>query len=117
MSDWIDSEPGAGAMGRELSRIRRRALSRPIRTFGITAVLVGALLGWQARKGGPKAAARVVLRITEGTAATDNAAPAPDRELRGFIRDVVFAAPNLRAIIAEHHLYPQLAERDPTRAI
>src|SRR5439155_24329804 len=63
--DWAEQEPGMkGALG-ELSRLKRRALARPIRTLVVALAATLAVVGMRARKV-RTFSSRVVFRVTEG---------------------------------------------------
>jgi hypothetical protein len=115
--DWIRREPGMRDVRKELYRLGKRAVRRPIATLSIAIVLTTAVVAVRARKQ-PRYEATLVLAITEGGEdITKKDAPRPPAQLKAYMSDVALSSARLTKVIEEQHLYPSLFRRDPKKAV
>lgn len=113
--DWEQAEKRLPKVGWELWRLFRRARKRWWAAVLVSLGLAGLLVTYLSLQQ-PSFRARIVLLLTESTAATEEPAM-PLQELRDYITDVVFAKPRLLELIEKHRLYPVLFVRDPLLAV
>jgi hypothetical protein len=106
---WIDRERGLAAAVQEIRRMGRRALRRPLVTFGL-ALLVTAAAVVKLAAAKRVFSTQVVIRITEGDFAS--ASPTPTAALSGYARDVAFTTDHLVALARKHGLYKSQMARD-----
>src|SRR5262249_47766192 len=114
VTDWF-AEELTDNHRREYRRLARRALARPWRTFGIALALALALAAHRVRTP-PSFTARIVLRVSEGDLEND-VAPAPNRQLREYVSDVVFSNDRLLGLMRTYHLSPKQLVHDPSQAV
>jgi len=95
---WIDSEPDlkTGPI-RELRRLGRRALARPVATLGTTLLLALCVVAWRVHR--PQTyPARVLLRVTEDNI-DPTVQPPLQRQLRQYVSEVVFSSLHLWKVL------------------
>jgi hypothetical protein len=113
-ASWEKDEPGAKGAWIELQRLKRRALSRPLKPVFIALLLTAALVGMRARKQ-RVFSSRVVFRVTENDLDATTA-PRPAKALREYVYDVCFSTTRLIELMTLHGLYPAQLKRDPLLA-
>jgi hypothetical protein len=112
---WLDQEPGARALLRQVVRLYRRAMQRPLLVVLLALGAALAAVGVSVVRKNTFAPS-VVLRAIE--ADTDyGVAPRAKRRLRDHVREAVFSSQRLQEIIRKHGLYPSLARKNPQAAL
>ena len=113
-SDWTEAERHLPGVRRELQRLKRRAQTRPVRLFVVTALLAAAALYYKETRNPPHEAV-VVIRVTENTSVT-RADPLAVRQLDEYLGSVALSNKQLEKIIDAHDLYPIRRTRERSTA-
>ncbi|MBP6630286.1 MAG: hypothetical protein KBG28_08465 [Kofleriaceae bacterium] len=104
-ADWLASEPGlVRSMVVELQRMKRRARARWPLVLALGLVL-GAGLTYRMGNKPHQYTARLVLALSEGSAARRNS-PLPARELRDYVFTRLLPTSKLQALIEARNLFP-----------
>jgi hypothetical protein len=112
---WIDKEPGAVAIARQIVELYARAARRPLLTLAIALAVALLVVGAAVLKK-RTFAPQVVLRVIEADHQA-GVAPRPKRRLRDYVQQAVFSNHRLTEIIRERGLYPSLARKNPQAAL
>jgi hypothetical protein len=113
--EWFEEERRR-SFGNELSRLRRRALRRPIITFFLAAFAAAIAVLNTARK--PRTfTARVVFRVAEKDVAVGGGSPRPKSNLREYVWDAAFSTERLMGVVKKHNLYMSAMRLDPSLAL
>jgi hypothetical protein len=112
---WLDDEPSGRAAVAQAARLLLTGVKR-LRIFSAcVGAFVALVLGvaWVSK---PSYAPSVVLRIVEADDAPAEL-PRPRRELAEYVRQGIFTAAPLLALVRQHGLYPGLASKNPRAAL
>jgi hypothetical protein len=101
---WLDDERRELQVGREVSRLARRAWRRPWLTGALGLTLFAVLLAVQVRKRSSYTAT-VRLMLTEGKG---NEPARAGRQVRRFVTDVALTSVRLTELVGRHQLGPEL---------
>jgi hypothetical protein len=112
---WMAEEPGLGTALRQASHLLRGGLRRKGRTLILSLLLASLLAGWMA-VADHTYSPRLVLRVVEMDQ-DPGMSPRPRRDLKDYVREVVWTSEPLFQIIHSHGLYPGLAARNPRAAL
>lgn len=112
---WDMRERGDHRIVRELSRLARRAKTRPVMVLFLSVAGSAFVVGLLARKN-QTFEAEVILRVSEGVIVADNT-PLPRDKLEGYLRSIAFSDANLARVVAEHDLFPIARARGPRFAL
>jgi hypothetical protein len=113
--DWLEHEPRAFDVLRQLGRLFRRAARRPFVVLASTLLFaLLALGGWALKE--RTYAPRVILRAIEADYQY-GANPRPKRRLRDHVRDAVFTNQRLMEVMRKHHLYEAILNTNPQAAL
>lgn len=110
---WAESEPGLPAALKELGRLGRRGLRRPVVVLLAVALVTSAAaaLAWRRP---PIHKVQRILRVTE----TPSAHPTATRDVRGYVENVALTHERLLALVRKHHVTNlDLPGADPVAAV
>ncbi len=113
---WLDEEPGAGEAFADLRRLFRRAFRRPMVPIAIALCLSSAFVVRRMLRHSVSEA-QVVFRAIEPASNAAFSVQSPNQQLRAYILDVAFAAPELWPLIEKYNLYPAHRKLDRQSAI
>ena len=116
MSRWVASEPGSRDIRRQLSRLRRRAFSRPIRVTIIAALFAGAVVARASIKR-HKYDASVTFRVSERTGGIDEGRTHTKARLRDYVKDGILTAGRCKVLLKKFKLYPGIRALDENMAV
>jgi hypothetical protein len=106
VADWTEEEAGPREAARELGRLFRRALARPLWTVGLALSLAALLVAREARKV-QFYSSRVVFRGAGGDPA----------ELGRLVAEKILDDDLLLDLMKRHHINPRLVEDKPLDAV
>jgi hypothetical protein len=112
---WLDSETTVTGAVRQAITLFLRGLSRPLVTFAVGLVLVGAVAAAMLvpRQG---YAPKLLLRVEEADR-DPTVMPQPKRKLREYVMQALLTSDHLIPLIHQYGLYPSLAKKSMRAAL